>query len=464
MHVPTDGEKTDFINGQQDRLRFGGYGGTVNLKALKDGVLVSTTKPKRTQTKLTPNSRAIRETAVEAAELMMAAIREQPSNRTPTAPPATPRKAGILTPRDVFLAYLRQRLGTGIPEDEVFSWVLKDVIGYRRELPRNARRRSGSASYTYGILLAARRLHADGVVPLDGDIEMIQPAELDDWVNEQLEAGLSPHTVKTYRNRFQSAVRMYIAKRPNEWGDRRDPTVGVEKISTEHIEPPEVTPDQVEELLAAARRLGCWRVVATILAADATARRVGSISGGRDDLHEDAPPLCAADFSPGDDGVLEVTWRAIVQKGKSYGRGDVVQRATRQLCVMYRWLSRFHPNPLGPEHPLIWSEEDASQPASYDALLAGLDATWMEAFGEDRPKGLGWHAFCRGTITNVAEASGTLAAADFSGRSVKVVEQTYRRVRRGSVDRTARRLDEMHRQRRRDARQQSTENRGQAHE
>src|SRR5690606_37469668 len=86
-----------------------------------------------------------------------------------------------------------------------------------------------------------------------------------------------------------------------------------------------------------------------------------------------------ADFRRTEDGIVEVRWRAAAQKGKGYGRGDVVLPATRQLEVVYRWLTRFHPNPLGPEYPLIWAEDDPTQAEPYHRLRRELAKAWRES-------------------------------------------------------------------------------------
>jgi hypothetical protein len=185
------------------------------------------------------------------------------------------------------------------------------------------------------------------------------------------------------------------------------------------------------------------------MVAHATARRVASISGGREDLHLDAPPLCASDFRrSGYDGALEVVWRADAQKGRSFGRGDVAHPATRQLELVYRWLTRYHPNPLGPDHPLIWAEDDPSRPETYDRLSYELEGAWRAEFGEDKPTRLGWHGFCRTTITTLADTVGMLTAAEYTGRSVRMVERTYKRARRETAHAAARLLDAVHRKHR----------------
>lgn len=436
-----------FVNGESDKLRLGGYGGTVTVRIVAGGIRLETTRPRRRQRMLRPNSRTMRELAVRAVETVFEKLQGLPSKRRVEAPPPKPRQAGLITPRDVWLAYLRRRLGS-IPEEEVLGWGRGDVVAHLKRLSPSARRAAGSPNNIYSVILAARRLHRDGVVPLDADIETIQPGALDAWAMDQLGRGASPHTVTTYRGRFQAAVRRYMEAWPHEWGDRIDPTRGVCEIPTEHIRPPEIGEDRAARLLAALRARGEWRALATAMIVHATARRVGSVSGARVDLHLDAPPLCANDFRRAEDGVLEVVWRADAQKGNAYGRGDVVQPATRQLELAYRWLTRFHPNPLGPKHPLIWSADDPTRAESYDRLNDALAKAWRAEFGEQKPKGLAWHGFCRTTITTLADELGILTTAEYAGRSPKMVERIYKRARRETAKTAARRLDQIRRARR----------------
>lgn len=440
--------KQEFLNGKRASVRFGGYGGTWTVKIEGSDVLMQATQPRRQQAKIGPNSRSVRAIALEAAEELLARRQKGGGTRAPTVRAAPARRpAGILTHRDLVLSYVRARLGPDIPEDEVLGWGRKACAAYMKKLPRAVRRRAGSPSNLYAVLNMARRLDRDGVVPLDADIESVQPGDLDAWVTDRLARGDSEHTVATHLGRFAAVVHDFQGRWPHEWRKRADPTASVERPSTEHIEPPEIGEDRVPVLLRAMRKLGLWRAVATAMAIDATARRIGSVSGGRDDLHIDAPPLRAADFRRTSSG-WEVCWRAEVQKGKAFGRGDVWHPATRDLVVVFRWLSRFHPNPKGPEHPLIWDEADPTRPEPYHRLLRALDEAWTMAFGEPRPVGLGYHGFCRTTITTLAEKAGTQATADLVGRSVKIVEGTYRRVRRESLDRTALCLEELRRSRR----------------
>lgn len=288
-------------------------------------------------------------------------------------------------------------------------------------------------------------MHRDGVVPLDGDLADIQPGDLDEWVTAQLAAGSSAHTLATYRNRFRNAVRRFKEKYPHQWGDLFDPTDGVARIATAHIQPPEIGEERAARILARLRTRGAWRALATAMIVHATGRRVASISGSREDLHWGAPPLCAADFRRAENGVLEVTWRANAQKGGAYGRGDVVLPATRQLKLVYRWLTRYYSNPVGPEHPLIWSEEDPSRAEPYHRLRRELAAAWRDEYGEEIPRGLGWHAFCRTTITTLADMVGPLMTGEYTGRSAEIVERTYKRVRPDTARIAAQHLDKVRR-------------------
>src|SRR5690606_26359516 len=127
-----------FIAGQVETLRIGGYGGTITVRIVQNGVLIQTTRPKRRQRLLRPNDRNIREMAVQAAEEALERLRggrQHPADEIPWRKAAP---AGVITPRDVWLAYLRLRLGA-IPEDEILGWGRKDVVAYVRRLPPSAR-------------------------------------------------------------------------------------------------------------------------------------------------------------------------------------------------------------------------------------------------------------------------------------------------------------------------------------
>lgn len=254
--------RSAFIAGQLDNLRIGGYGGTITVRVVQDGVLIRTSRPKRRQRLLRPNSRSVREAAVQAAEEALERLRGGRQHRTDAIPRRKAGPAGVITPRDVWLAYLRLRLGA-IPEDEILGWGRKDVVAYVRRLPPTARAGAPSLSYIYSVLQAARRLDRDGVVPLDANLADIQPGDLDEWATTQLALGTSPHTVVTYLTRFRNAVRRYQEKYPHKWGDLLDPTRGIVKIGTSAIQPPEIGEGRAVRLMARLRARGAWRALSS---------------------------------------------------------------------------------------------------------------------------------------------------------------------------------------------------------
>ena len=174
--------------------------------------------------------------------------------------------------------------------------------------------------------------------------------------------------------------------------------------------------------------------------AHGSGRRVGAI--GADRLGWGADGLRRTDFSV-EGGRLHVTWRAAAAKGKSYGRGDEELVATRLVAVAYRWLRRCHPNPLGPEHPLIWSPDDPTRPVTYAALNRAFKEAWRVAFNEDAPRGVAFHGFCRTVVTTIVDALGMSHAAEYTGRTIRTIERHYKRRRSQTQVRTTAVLDEI---------------------
>jgi hypothetical protein len=238
-------------------------------------------------------------------------------------------------------------------------------------------------------------------------------------------------------------VRLFKAEWPGRWGNRPDPTEQMVDIDTSHVRPDEIGEEVAEGLLSTLRDMGEWRAYASAGIAHATARRIGAISAARYGLHIDAPPLTANDLRIGEDGSAEVVWRAAAQKGRGFGHGDVVLPAPALLEEVIRWVAEAHPNPLGPDHPLIWDATDPTRAESYDRLNYVLGKAWKKAFGVAKPSRLGWHAFCRTTITTLVDATSIEAAAEFTGRSIDTIERIYKRVRRPRQLDTARKLDQV---------------------
>src|SRR5690606_37411199 len=189
----------------------------------------------------------------------------------------------------------------------------------------------------------------------------------------QVLEGCSTETVATYWRRFRWAVLEFQRLWPRRWSRRADESAAV-RVPKRHRSPKprEVGEDRSGALVSQLLSDREWRAAAALMVARASGRRIGAIAGHRPGLHLDAPPLTAADFAWDSNGRLLVTWRAEVAKGGGYGRGDEVQVAPRELAVVYRWLTRYHPNPLGPTYPLIWDADDPAAAASYDGLTSAF--------------------------------------------------------------------------------------------
>lgn len=175
---------------------------------------------------------------------------------------------------------------------------------------------------------------------------------------------------------------------------------------------------------------------------------MGAVGGRRRGGHLEGPRLTAADLKPEGERYL-LTIRGEIRKrtGGSHGPRHGVERevpATESLSRLLRWLLRTHPNPLGPEHPLIWDAEDPTKSASYDDLRTELDEAWLEEFEEPRPKEVLFHSIIRTLITTLIDNSASVAeVAAFTGRGVPVILQRYYRPRPETTRRTGNMLGEL---------------------
>lgn len=193
----------------------------------------------------------------------------------------------------------------------------------------------------------------------------------------------------------------------------------------------EIGEERAHVLTRTLREMGAWR---------ALARRIGAIGSDLNGFEGDG--LRGTDFQT-IDGRVHVTWRAEASKGEGYGRDDTSLLASRSVAVAYRWLRRFHPNPRGPEHPLIWSPDDPTAPVSYAALNKAFKKAWEKAFGEAAPHGVAFHGYCRTVVTTSVDALGISQAAEYTGRTTKTIEKYYKHKRAATQARTTEVLDQI---------------------
>lgn len=427
-----------FVTGQVDKITLGGYRGTVHAEGTGAAVRMWITYPRARERTYAPDARVTRERVFDAAQEVLQHLRGS-SRRTRTSVPAAPRDRPLtlLTPREMWLAYLQQK-HHALPDD-VLGWNRERLEAYMRGMNRHSLHNSLAFGGFNTILQAARRLHKDGIVPLDGDFDAITKARLNEYVTAQLAAGASPNTLKTYLRRFGTVVRYFADAHPDRWKNRADPTKGLRKIRTDYIKPPAISERQATRLMQVLLDRGEWRAYAAAVIAHETGRRVGAITASRRGAHLRARPLCATDFTVSPDGTVEITWRGAAQKGSP--TDDVTLPATKPLANVYWWLLENHPNPKGPDHPLIWSERNPAQAEPYDRLQRAVDKAWRQAFATERPNYLGWHSFIRGTITTIGDRLGLLAAAEYTGRTLGTTARHYKRVRDAQQLRTVEALE-----------------------
>jgi hypothetical protein len=438
MKVDTEAQ---FLDGHVDRVSVGAYGRTVRLVAAEGEVLILTNQPRRRQRTIGPDTPRTRRLGLEAARKVVARL---PGSRRTTAIEVRQIETAKpeLTPADIWTLYLRTRLGEGAPAD-LLGMGDREIESFLASLPKAALYNKLSHSYIRTTLQAARRLDRDRVIPLAADFDRIQAADLNRWAQDALDRGASPHTVDTYLRRFQSAVAHVREQHPQAWKGRTDPTRNLVPIDKAAITPPELDEPEARRLIDAIQGLGDWRLLSASVIAWESGRRIGSIAGGNTGLHLSAPPLCASDFTVGSDGKLQVRWRAAVQKGRAYRKGDQTTVVSQAMARVYDDLVLNHPNPLGGDFPLVWSERDPARAESYARLSRGLARAWEEAFGLKKPKGFGFHAFCRATVTTITNELGLEAAAEYTGRTVETAGRIYLAKSRSQTLRAAEALNRL---------------------
>lgn len=451
-------KEQEFLSGECDAIRLGGYGGTVHVQVVKGQLLVKVRRPVRRQRQYGPDSPALREWCLAIGKSVLAKTAGKRGSAPPAASAPVPFTSigipsghpvshrvsqPVITPRQIWMARLRELIGD--VADNALTWGKPELLAYYEALPAGARRQVKAFDTAHGVITAARRLDRDGAVCLDVDIGRVKARELNSYAHKQLCQGTSPHTLKSYLGRFRSAVHDFMDLYPELWNKREDPTRGLKRLKTGTRCPEEIGEERAMKLMQTLQEMGEWRALATVQTGLDFGRRVGAIAGARAGLHLDAPPLTAADFNLQSDGSLSVCWRAEAQKGKGFDHGDLITTCTERMSELYVWLTTNHPNPLGPEHPLIWNPNDPTKAETYDRLNRAMGKAWVKAFDQKKPRGLAFHSLCYTLVTTLADGSDIRAAAHFTGRTVETVARIYKRVRPEMLKETARDLDKIRR-------------------
>lgn len=430
----TDRAKQDFIRGRTNRWSTGGYGATVHVWAEGGELRIRWTRPTRHQrTCFHADTRELRQELVDIAVELAEEIRSREDPRK-----SRPRPARI-TWRDVWLTYIRDRWPQ-IP-DSVISGGRAEAREYYRSLaalPEEVRSRIPSPRTLLSVIQVMNRVSTYEKYRLDRCVDEAQPADWQlytIWRMSQRVPNRDGHyqagTVETDRRKLRAAIQHCMKGRPQWWGGRPDPLAGVKMVKSEaKVAPPELGEETAQLLMTEMRKnlRGTWRAYASLGIGMETGRRISEI--GPDTLGFGTETLCLSDFHRGEDGRLYVTFRASVLKARNFGRGDLMIPATRGLEVIVRWLTRYHPNPLGPDAPLIWTKSDPSRPVSYAAVSHTFSEAWRATHdGQDPPKGLRFHGVCRTVITTLVDSIGSAQTAGFVGRTVATVDNIYKRIR-----------------------------------
>jgi hypothetical protein len=440
---PKERSRQEFVDGKVDRWEAGVRGYSLRCYAEDGRLKLRWTQPRRRQmTAFEEDTREYRQiltleakrdvTEWQAGETSEAPARAvEPPRADPSLRDAAP------TVQDVWLRFIQDRW-PGISASVIFGGRVEVRAYYTRMSPQQ-REAAPSPSYLLSTIQAMQRVTAYERFAPNRLVEKIEPIHWTDYTHWRISQS-RPHTHQTIATdftRFHTALRHCRTQRRKWWGGLGDPLEGARVIRTD-ADVAEIPEENCLMLIRELRRSipKGWRAYAAVVIAHASGRRIGAI--GSDRLGFDACGLRASDFTS-IDGRVWVTWRAEEAKGKGYGQGDQQIPATRALAVVYRWLRRCHPNPLGPDHPLLWSPQDPSRPVSYAGLNRALTGAWTRVFGEKRPRGVAFHAFCRTVATTVADALDTGKAAEYTGRTRETVEKHYKKRRptasAGTVDR-----------------------------
>ena len=444
-------EQNAFVEGRRPLLRLGGRGSRVDVyadAARGQVVLKRVTRPRKEKT-IGPNTRAVRKKAAQLGQHLVAHMLDYAAGRR-SVEQEGPRPTGRLTVEEVWQLYLKTRL-PGIPGDSLRTWNRRAVTVFLSDQKARKGARTMTVDSLVTVLQCARRLDAAGVFPFGAEIGELQPGEIERASLARI-GEVSVQTIRTDLGRMRTAIRHLMTKWPKLWGDRSNPLAApIEFPDTDGGEPPpEVGEDMAKAILAELKRSGPWRAWATCAILFHTGRRVGAVSGDREGLHLDEPPLTGDDLRGKPGGpIVGIVWRARAAKGRAYGRGDVEMPVTTPLSDILLEVMREHPNPLGSAHPLIWSPRDPSRAVSYAAISRAFRLAWDRVVEEIRERegeaaakrharqhGLGFHGFCRTTITTITAHLGHVSAAEYAGRSPATALR-YKRTRPSEMLRAA---------------------------
>ncbi len=409
---PAKETRENFEAGKVDRFSVGGYGKTVRVYAENGALWIRWKRPngKRTPVQLYPaDTPALRMKAAAAAAVKAERLRSGQKADVERAE----KTAEDLTVFDVALLYMRR--APSFPAelfDPRSESVRTAVERWYDALPESVRKDKTvpKENSIWTDVYSFLRLFRDPRFERSRKIMSLDPADGTNYVKDRAAAGGSPRTPVNDVDRLSCAIRYVQTQYRRTYGIPYNPLEG-RIVDRSRADVDAFTPDELAALYAAVERGAPgpkqWHVGAAIQIAS-SGRRIGAILGLRASDH---------DMARG-----RVTWRAEEAKGEAYEQGNVTIPMTARHRVAVEWVLAHHPNPLGPDAPLLWRRGTPEVSITEPAIDQQFRRLEKAAGVTHRPR-RAFHGFCRSTITALADRFNDGVASEFAGRTPETIRR-----------------------------------------
>lgn len=428
MARPAKETRENFEAGRVPAWSAGEYGHVVRVFAEKGRIKIRYRNPhtgRWTQTTIFPADttelrRRAATIAVKKAEELRSGIAEQVERAA--------RRVEELTVRDVALLYMRR--APGFPE-RLLTASYKEVRDWYESLPESVRSLKTTPRLPTIVrdVYGWRHLFADHRFRPDRRVADIDPADATSYAQDVVTRGTSKRTAANDLDRLSSAFN-YVRVQHRSLGLTWNPIEG-RKVDRERAHTAAYTREEGVKLWKAAPQLaeqGQWQVLVAVGIAT-SGRRLGAIQRLTETDH---------DFEAG-----TVIWRAKHAKGEQYGRGDEVRPMTPLHRQAVEWAVRHHPNPLGPDHPIIWRTGGDTR-APMPEKPCPQQTLWKQLVkleklaGVPHKPGRSWHSFRRWAATYLADLLGDGPAAEYMGMTVETMRRyAYKQVQQETMQKVA---------------------------
>lgn len=413
MARPAKETRENFEAGRIPAWRAGGYGHVVRVFVERGRIKIRYRNPRTgrwTQTTLFPADTP--ELRRRAATIAVKKSEELRSGIVAEAERSA-RAVEELTVRDIALLYMRRI--PGFP-DRLITATKSEVQKWYGSLPeavRNLKTTPKLATIVRDVY-GWRHLFADHRFRPDRRVVDIDPADATSYAHDIVARGVSKRTAANDLDRLSSAFN-YVRTQHRSLGLTYNPIEG-RKVDRERAHTPAYTREEGIRLWQAAPELaakGEWQVLVAVGMAT-SGRRLGAIQ---------RLTLVDHDFEAG-----TVVWRARHAKGEHYGRGDEIRPMTPLHRKAVEWASQNHPNPLGPDQPILWQSGGGRRPARPDRpcpqqTLWGQLLRLEQLAGVPHIPGRAWHSFRRWAATYLADLLGDGPAAEYIGMTVETMRR-----------------------------------------